>query len=589
MMKTVGTQFKKWGFLKQIKTAHMALGVIVLGCLTMMLFFQNCSDSRNIAELSPNLDNNLMSVAMSSVSSLDHLDLFSDLENKLLVDLGFCNFYNENDPNLCTGSNKTKCESITCNAGYIETSSQFTALNYFCFPPPNDVNNENIINTLKTMRTGDRCSSNGGYWIATQELTDNSYYWDCKPSEPVSCIFKRHQFAVGLGFCRLNDSQGNTCTDESSCTSTCNSSWVDTASEIRELGYFCLPLSPFTDNSSGAYEGARNSTTCSSITNAIWTRMRNAGRSWICVTQTLEGNLSSGSCHLKEGFVFNLGFCRLNDSQGNVCTDESSCTSTCNSSWVDTPDELDALGYFCLPPNLSSSNIGKPAYEKFRNGGTCQSNGGQWTKVRDHYRWSCDDNGYCQLKKGFHVKLGFCRLEGIANCEDQKNISGQEWKWVDTEDELKALGYFCIPSDLSTSNTNRAYENARNSSTCSAISSAKWIKIRDTYTWSCDDNGLCHLESKNQAPIANNPIRDHIKSVGDGPITGYLPGHFSDPDGDSLSFTASSSATSVATVGIASNGVITVTIVGAGTATISITATDPGGLSVTDDFTVTVQ
>ena len=52
-MKATKTQFKKWGFLKQIKKFHIALGVIALGGLTTMLFFQNCADSGNIAGLSP--------------------------------------------------------------------------------------------------------------------------------------------------------------------------------------------------------------------------------------------------------------------------------------------------------------------------------------------------------------------------------------------------------------------------------------------------------------------------------------------------------------------------------------------------------
>ena len=95
---------------------------------------------------------------------------------------------------------------------------------------------------------------------------------------------------------------------------------------------------------------------------------------------------------------------------------------------------------------------------------------------------------------------------------------------------------------------------------------------------------------ENQAPVANNPIRDHTKNVGEDPITGYLPGHFSDPDGDNLSFKVSSSDTSVATGGLYGGGnYISVTIVGAGTATITVTATDPGGLFVTDDFIVTVN
>ena len=62
---------------------------------------------------------------------------------------------------------------------------------------------------------------------------------------------------------------------------------------------------------------------------------------------------------------------------------------------------------------------------------------------------------------------------------------------------------------------------------------------------------------------------------------------FADPDGDALTFTVSSSAPDVATVGLA-GARLTLTSVGAGTATIGVTATDPHGLSATASFTATV-
>ena len=62
---------------------------------------------------------------------------------------------------------------------------------------------------------------------------------------------------------------------------------------------------------------------------------------------------------------------------------------------------------------------------------------------------------------------------------------------------------------------------------------------------------------------------------------------FADPDGDALTFTVSSSAPDVATVGLA-GARLTLTSVGAGTTTIGVTATDPGGLSAAATFTATV-
>ena len=63
---------------------------------------------------------------------------------------------------------------------------------------------------------------------------------------------------------------------------------------------------------------------------------------------------------------------------------------------------------------------------------------------------------------------------------------------------------------------------------------------------------------------------------------------FVDPDGDALTYTVSSSAPRVVAAR-AAGARVTLTAVGEGTATIRVTATDPGGLSATQSFTVTVS
>ena len=63
---------------------------------------------------------------------------------------------------------------------------------------------------------------------------------------------------------------------------------------------------------------------------------------------------------------------------------------------------------------------------------------------------------------------------------------------------------------------------------------------------------------------------------------------FLDPDGDALTFTASSSAPRVVTAS-AAGARVTLMGMGAGTATIRVTATDPDGLSATQSFTVAVE
>ena len=64
---------------------------------------------------------------------------------------------------------------------------------------------------------------------------------------------------------------------------------------------------------------------------------------------------------------------------------------------------------------------------------------------------------------------------------------------------------------------------------------------------------------------------------------------FTDPDGDRLSYDVSFSPRDVVTVEAAGGTRVTLTAVGVGTATIRVTATDPGGLSATLSFTMTVS
>ena len=64
---------------------------------------------------------------------------------------------------------------------------------------------------------------------------------------------------------------------------------------------------------------------------------------------------------------------------------------------------------------------------------------------------------------------------------------------------------------------------------------------------------------------------------------------FVDPDGDSLAYEVSWSRPDVVTVAATGSTSVTLTAVGVGTATIQVTATDPGGLSATLSFAVTVS
>ena len=90
----------------------------------------------------------------------------------------------------------------------------------------------------------------------------------------------------------------------------------------------------------------------------------------------------------------------------------------------------------------------------------------------------------------------------------------------------------------------------------------------------------------NNAPTAVGTIPDQTVNVGGDSLTVDVSSYFSDPDGDTLTYTVSSSDTTKVT-GSVSSSTVTITGVAVGTATITVTATDPGGLSTTQTFSVT--
>ncbi|MCY3942728.1 MAG: hypothetical protein OXG18_03055 [Gemmatimonadetes bacterium] len=91
----------------------------------------------------------------------------------------------------------------------------------------------------------------------------------------------------------------------------------------------------------------------------------------------------------------------------------------------------------------------------------------------------------------------------------------------------------------------------------------------------------------NRAPEAGEPIEDIEVFLGEDAQVD-VSGNFSDPDGDTLSYAATTSDPGVATVSVSGNAVL-VSGVSEGRADVRVTATDPGGLSATQAFTVTAR
>ena len=91
----------------------------------------------------------------------------------------------------------------------------------------------------------------------------------------------------------------------------------------------------------------------------------------------------------------------------------------------------------------------------------------------------------------------------------------------------------------------------------------------------------------NRAPAAVGALPGLELIVGES-RTVDVSGAFTDPDGDALSYTATSSRTRVASAAVTGT-VVTVTAVGAGEAVVTAIATDAGGLSATQTLAVSVQ
>ena len=90
----------------------------------------------------------------------------------------------------------------------------------------------------------------------------------------------------------------------------------------------------------------------------------------------------------------------------------------------------------------------------------------------------------------------------------------------------------------------------------------------------------------NRAPEPRGSIPE--QEVRSGETANVDPGpYFADPDGDALTYTASSSTPTVATVSVAGR-LLRITGVGSGRTTVTVTARDPGGETATQSFRVTV-
>ena len=94
---------------------------------------------------------------------------------------------------------------------------------------------------------------------------------------------------------------------------------------------------------------------------------------------------------------------------------------------------------------------------------------------------------------------------------------------------------------------------------------------------------------RNRAPLVSAPILGRVLKLNENEkATVDLSLHFTDPDGDSLTFGATSSNPRVATADV-SNRTLTILAQNLGTASVTVVANDPDGLGARQVFSVTVE
>ena len=92
----------------------------------------------------------------------------------------------------------------------------------------------------------------------------------------------------------------------------------------------------------------------------------------------------------------------------------------------------------------------------------------------------------------------------------------------------------------------------------------------------------------NRAPVAVGTLNSVTLTAGDSSTTMNMADKFSDPDGDPLTYNAVSANAAVVTASM-TNSTLTITPVAAGTTTVMVVVQDTDGLTITRNFTVTVN
>ena len=174
---------------------------------------------------------------------------------------------------------------------------------------------------------------------------------------------------------------------------------------------------------------------------------------------------------------------------------------------------------------------------------------------------------------------------GVADCltgGDTFNGNRFDYHWTAWQGDAGS-GWAEVPGTKRTDNNLCGYDLASAApGTYRLVGDMTLAGVRDNYKSENEVGG------GNRPPAAVGTISARWVNVGDDVSVDDISSYFSDPDGDALTYTATSSDPNLATVSV-SGVTVTVTGVAEGTATITVTATDPGGFSATQSFDVTIQ
>ena len=155
-----------------------------------------------------------------------------------------------------------------------------------------------------------------------------------------------------------------------------------------------------------------------------------------------------------------------------------------------------------------------------------------------------------------------------------------------TDPDGDALTYTAMSSDSSVA-TASVSGSTVTITAVAAGSATITVTARDPDGLTATQQAGVTVQQSNRAPSAVGTIPALMLAPG-GTATVDASQYFTDPDGDTLTYTAMSSNSSVATASV-SGSTVTITAVAAGSATITVTARDPDDLTATQQAGVTVQ